>query len=142
MELFELIEKSSESEFLALRYDGVLLELDLLLGEDEEPVRVRIPTDRIRTHLPTEQEGMSARTCSFRYDQLAGLAVSRGRYVPASDFVGVMKESRANRAMAYGTKVGEYGGVLSLAGSRRIVSFLIRADHADEVEVLPLPEPT
>lgn len=139
MKLVDLIARSDESELLSLRYDGFVLEQDLLLGEDEEPVTVRIPTHRIRTCLPTEEESKSSRTCAFRYDRLADLAVQNNRYVPASDFVGVMKEARANRAMAYGTKVGEYG-VLSLASARRIVSFLVRADDADEVEVLPLRE--
>ena len=133
IKLSDLIPRTGDAELLGLRYDGFVLELDLLLDDDWDEVRVRIPTDRIVTRLAPR----FPQVCFLVHDRLEGLAVSRGRYVPASDFVGVMKETRSDRTLAYGTKVGEYCGVLSLHAGSKLVSCLIRTD---DVEVQLLPE--
>lgn len=127
MKLSELVARSGDSEFVGLRYDGAVLEIDLNLGEDEETIRVRIPTDYVRTNLPANQNHLLM-GCRIEFDDLIDVAVCNGYYVPASEFVGVMKEVRSGRSLAYGTKVDDHCGVFSVVGYSRLVCCLVRVD--------------
>jgi hypothetical protein len=125
-EMQKLIETvGSEATLLAYSLENGALRLHVESYDDED-IFISVRTDTVRLVVPDEQE-MMQNLCHLELTYLEDtLNQEHGIYVPSSDFVPMMKETRKGASLVYGRRSSELKWLLSMKGGIRLIICTVR----------------
>ena len=127
MNISDIISRSGDSELLDYKYLEGLLTFMLRLDELERNVNFQVKTGSLTFGISTlKDKNVALRSCRLELKELTStLAIQNGYYIPNVKFENLMKETREGYHLAYGKNIKEFKYILSIVGSKMLMSCLL-----------------